>query len=140
MHNGLFWTFICILKLPNPSIFSFGNLLPYLSVLVPIVVPIVLTIFHDGIFGYLIYFLLPILSYWYLIENIYTDIMSPFHLQNLLDHCTSTQTQILEYIYNLSYLKQCLMYLFTLFNLLNFLKLSIPAMWFRFISFHNERT
>ena len=61
-------------------------------------------------------FISSILTYWEIIYNIYTDVMSSWPLQHLIKICPATQIPLLYYLYSLAYLQQPLKYLFTHFS------------------------
>ena len=76
---------------------SHHHLFTHLLVLVPIMVDIVCTILQDFIFIILIPFIPSTLPYWYLIYDIYTDVMYMHHTQNALYLCPDTKYPLIVY-------------------------------------------
>ena len=84
------------------------HLFPNLLFLVPITVHTVDTILQDCVFGGLISFFSPIFTNCDRVNNINTYVISPFHLQNLLDIHLDTQIPLLDYLNYFIYLQQSL--------------------------------
>ena len=75
------------------------HIFSYLLYLVPIIVNILGTILQDFIFVGFISFLSPIFPYCDLVDDIYTDVVSPRHIKHTLYLCPATQTPLLYYLY-----------------------------------------
>ena len=79
------------------------HLYPNLLIIFPILVHIVGTILQDCLFGGLISFLYLLFPNLDLVNDIGTDVLSPCHIQNLLDIRVANQTTLLDYLNYLRY-------------------------------------
>ena len=78
-------------------------------------------IIQDFILGGLIFFISPILTYWDIFDNIFTDVIYTCRINNLLDIFTDTHPPLLYYTYYFSYLQKILK---SFFAYCNFITLS----------------
>ena len=91
-----------VISISSIPIASQHHYFPLILVLVPITVNMVYPILRDCIFRSLIPFLSSILPYLYLVHNIYTHVVSTWHLQHVIYLCPSTRSSILynSYYFN----------------------------------------
>ena len=102
------------------------HLLPYFLVIFPIIVHIVDTILQDCVFGGLISFISLIFLNCDIGNDIDNDVISPCHLQNILDLHIATENPLLDYLNYLRYPQKRLKSFFDNCNLLYVLNFSIP--------------